>query len=425
MKINTIINYIIATIRKKHKILSIIFLSLILTTLLTSTNPLKANKQPFKKNQLSDYPNTYEAPVSNRDLLNATYSPPLLSQSLFEEHPQRKLRQKDFMSKIKYSLYQLSKGELESIYTFADLNHDDLIDQNEWDAFVTLFILPFEACDLNADYLLNEKEFSSCFAADPRSKLVKFTKKFESQKHKVLMYILSTRKNGDLNFSDYLIIRRALFGWKECQSAQAHIGLSAFKCALKSAIPIKYEAKIDSDQIYKAGLKIANNKGSPELDFVGYLRVLYYAYVFTILNMPENTAFLGKTQFLKAIKEDRFPTYFSEEEVEVFYQLTNPQPFQQVNPPMAFESFCFFFSMHRLFHKYSKKKEQQIEYNEINEIFEDFLFPSAFRFAIDQSKTEFNKTEYLEVSMVLQRTRINERDFYFSFKQKQNNNKVN
>jgi len=399
------------------------FIALLFTTLISSTNSIKTSlskKQPFRKNQLFDYPNTYEAPVSTADLKNLTYtgySAPLLSKVLFEENPQRKMRKKDFMSTIKYALYQLSRGELESIFNFADLNHDELIGQAEWEAFTALFVFPFEACDQNKDYLLNEAELKSCFEADPRAKLVQFTPKFQSQKFKILMDIVSTRKNADLNFSDYVIIRRALFGWKECGSAQALISTSAFKCALKSAIPSKYGVKFDSDRIYQAGLKISNAKGAVELDFVGYFRVLYYAYVFNILNAPENTMYLEKVQFLKALKEDRFPTLFAKEEVEVFYKLTNPLPFQQVDPPMGFDVFCFFFSFHRLFHKYSKKKEQLIDFSELNDIIEDWLFPSVYRFAIDQSKTMFNKTEYLEVSMILQRTRINERDFYFSFKE--------
>jgi len=384
-----------------------------------------SEQKQFKYNQKNDYPNTSEAPVSSEDMANTSYIPPMFSKCLFEESPLRKLRQKDFISTIKYAIYQLSRGELEQIFNFADMNHDDLIDHKEWDAFVTLFILPFEACDKNADYLLDESELEACFAADPRSRLVRFPQKFEEQKIKIIMDIISTRKIGDLNFSDYLILRRALFGWKECQSTPEVISITAFRCALKSAIPIKYHLKLDAENIYKAGLKISNRKGDTDLDFISYLRVLYYAYVFSILNMPNDTAFLDKTQFIKAVKEDRFPTFFSEDEIEAFYEFTNINPMQLVNPPMGFGSFCFFFGFHRLFHKYSQKEEQQINLEELNDLIEDYLFPSAYRFAIDRSKTNFNKTDYLEVSLVLQRTRLNERDFYFSFREKQNQQTVN
>merc|ERR1711957_31056 len=48
----------------------------------------------------------------------------------------------------------------------------------------------------------------------------------------------------------------------------------------------------------------------------------------------------------------------------------------------------------------------------------DFLFPTNLRLAIDKSKAHFKETDYLENSVVLQRQRLNEKDFYFSFKER-------
>ena len=46
------------------------------------------------------------------------------------------------------------------------------------------------------------------------------------------------------------------------------------------------------------------------------------------------------------------------------------------------------------------------------------MCPYATVLSIDNSRTNFNQSTYQEVSMVLQRLRLNERDFYFSFKEK-------
>lgn len=231
----------------------------------------KMNKQDLMYNQITAYPSMTEAATSKLYLPLANYTAPLLSHSLFEEDPRRKLRQKDFVSTIRYSLYNLTRGEIEQIFLFADMNKDDMIDQNEWDAFTALFVFPFEACDSDGDYLLNLEDFQKCFDADPRSKLVNFIEKFYEKRYELMMEIVTTRAKPILNFSDYLIIRRALFGWKECQSTNLFISMSSFKCAVKVAVPQKYQMKIDLERIYNAGIKLANDPGMTELGMINFI----------------------------------------------------------------------------------------------------------------------------------------------------------
>jgi len=379
-------------------------------------------KQPIY-NQLFAYPNTFEAPTSSSQLQTANYTAPLLSHALFEEDPRRKLRQKDFISSIRYAMYNLTRGEIEQIFIFADMNRDDLIDQNEWDAFTALFVFPFEACDSDGDYVLNLEDFKKCFEADPRSKLVNFIDKFNEKKYEVIMDLIGTREKQLINFSDYLIIRRALFGWKECQNANVFISVSSFKCAIKIAVPQKYHLKIDYERIYSAGIKLNNDPGMEELEFISYLRILYFTFVFSIYSSPQDIPFIDKPQFLKAIKEDRFPTGFGLNEIEYLYDLINTNPFPQPSP-MNFESFCFIFNLHRLFVRYAKKKGQQINVAELGELMEDFLFPLTIRYSIDASISHLKTPNFLEASIILQRLRINERDFYFSFKSIEKANKT-
>jgi hypothetical protein len=348
----------------------------------------------------------------------ANFTAPMLSRSLFEEDPNRKLRQKDFISTIRYSMYQLTRGELEQVFVFADMNHDDLIDSKEWDAFTALFIYPFEACDADMNYLLSVEEFKACWDADPRSKMVTFRRRYQTKMYDLLMEVVSTRGKNEINFSDYLFIRRALFAWKECHSNSKYIAVSSFKCAMRTAVPNKYHLKIDHDRIYKSGLKLANDPGLIELDYVGYLRVLYFTYVFSIFGQPHDSPYMDKIQLIKATREDRFPTNFEESEINTMYELINVNPFQK-EVKMNFESWCFFFNMHRLFNKYSIEKPLQLNQRELTALLEDPLSPEGITQSIDLSKTNYTEAQYLEVSMVLQRLRLNERDFYFSFKSKE------
>ena len=80
---------------------------------------------------------------------------PKLSECLNERDPSKKVRLQEFVTLIRPPLYNLTKGELEQIFVFADASHDDLIDSHEWESFVQFFIRPFEICDKNNDYLLD------------------------------------------------------------------------------------------------------------------------------------------------------------------------------------------------------------------------------------------------------------------------------
>ena len=368
------------------------------------------------QNQMLAFPNTYESATSQEALKVANFTAPLMSKSLFERDPKRKLRKHDFLEIFRYGLYQLTRGETEQIFGFADSNHDDMIDNDEWEAFTVLYILPFEACDDNKSYIMEPKEFEICFGKDPKSTVITFRGRYQEKKHEMLMDVLSTRGKSIINFSDYLFLRRALFGWLNCHSSNKYIAMSQFKCAMKQAIPQKYHLKFHYEKVYTIGLGLSNDRNLIQLDFVTYLRTLHFAYVFGVLGLPHDTPVLEKSQFIKAIREDRLPLNWSEEEINVIYDLADATPFK-INKYMNFDSWCFFYNLHRIFFKYNQEKPLQLSKIELLTALKDVYFPVQFILAIDTSRTNFTEPQYMEVSLILQRSRLNERDFYFGFKQ--------
>jgi len=344
-----------------------------------------------------------------------------MSRSLFERDPKRKLRKTDFLEIFRYGLYQLTRGETEQIFSFADLNHDDMIDSDEWNAFTTLYILPFEACDLNKSYIIEAKEFGECFDKDPKSTVVTFRRRYQEKRHEMLMEVVSTRGKSIVNFSDYVFLRRALFGWLNCHSSNKYMAMSQFKCAMKQAIPQKYHLKFHYEKVYKVGLSLANDRNLIQLDFISYLRALHFSYVFGVLGLPHDTPVLEKSQFVKAIREDRLPLNWSEEEINIIFDLIDATPFK-INKYMNFDAWSFFYNLHRIFFKYNEEKPLQISKSEMLLALKDQYFPTEFLMAIDSSKALFTESQYMEVSVILQRLRLNEKDFYFSFKQAQEQN---
>lgn len=395
--------------------------TLLINVLIMLSMVINFSYSQLAQNQLSSYPQTYEPAVSKEALKAANFTAPLMSRSLFERDPKRKLRKQDFLEFFRYGLYQLTRGETEQIFNFADLNHDDMIDSDEWNAFTTLYILPFEACDVNRSYIIEPKEFSECFDKDPKTTIVTFRRRYQEKRHELLMDVLSTRGRSIVNFQDYVFLRRALYGWLNCHSSNKYMAMSQFKCAMKQAIPQKYHLKYHYEKVYQVGLTLSNDRNLIQLDFVTYLRTLHFAYVFGVLGLPHDTPVLEKSQFIKAIREDRLPLNWSELEINIIYDLIDATPFK-INKYMNFDAWAFFYNLHRIFFKYNQEKPLQISKTEVLKSMYDEYFPVQFLLALDASRTQFLEPQYMEVSVILQRLRLNEKDFYFSFKQLVNEN---
>ncbi|MFM1913009.1 MAG: hypothetical protein RIR51_847 [Bacteroidota bacterium] len=361
--------------------------------------------------QKSPYPNEYQPATSTAKLKTANFKAPLMSQALREILAHRRLRKSDFLEVFKYGMYHLTRGETEQMFNFIDQNKDDMIDMGEWGAFVQLFIMPFEACDMEHNYLLEPKEFKICFDKDPKTKVVTFRRRHEKEKYNLMMDVLSTRGRSVINFSDYLFLRKALFGWQNCHSSNKYIALSQFKCAFRESLPQKYQIKYHYEKIYFVGKRLANDRNLIQLDFISYLRTLHFAYVFSIIGMPHDTPVIEKSQFVKAIREDRIPMNINEEEVNIWYDLIDSTPFK-INKIMSFETFAFFYNYHRIFYKYNMEKPLQISKDEVLKSLNDNFFPEEVLQAIDVSTTSFTEPQYLEVSNIVERLRLNERDFY-------------
>jgi len=334
-----------------------------------------------------------------------------MSRAMGERLAHRKLRKSDFLETFQYGMYDMTRGETEQLFNFVDQNKDDMVDMQEWGAFSQLFIMPFEACDVSHNYLLEIKEFQACFEKDPKTKAIVFRRRYQDRKFSLMMDAISSRGRAVVNFADYVFLRKALFGWHSCHSSNKYIALSSFKCAFREGLPQKYHLKYHYEKIYKVGKALANDKNLIQLDFVTYLRVLHFAYVFSILGLPHDTPVIEKSQFIKAIREDRIPMNMNEKEVMIWYDLIDSTPFG-INKIMNFETFSFFYNFHRLFHKYNMERPMQINKDEVLKSMSDPYFPEEILQALDVASTNFSEPQYLEVSNILQRHRLNEKDFY-------------
>ena len=368
------------------------------------------------------YPFLFMPPTSPNDLnmaLNTNIAPPSLSRALFETNPKRKLKLTEFLDEIRYPLYNMTRGETEQMFYFIDESKDDLIDQKEYDNFATFYVYPFEACDYDHNYVLNITEFKDCYDADPYFQYIRYPPHKDNDKYLILMDALTTRAALLLNFADYLLLKRATFGWKQCQSSSSYISFDMFSCAMRTALPIKYHSNLDLREFYNSGIRISPDQQSLiQMDFPIYISTFYFSYVFLIFSQSRDTPFLIKNDFIKSIREDRIPNNFSEDDVNILYDLINNNPMKLV-VEMNVESWFFFFLMHRLFNKYSIERPLQITNVELIQLLDDKWFPIMMRQSIDQSLSNFTSTVYQEAGLIVDRERNEESLYYYKFSQRQ------
>jgi len=380
----------------------------------------KKNEQsydaPREYNQLYTYPDNYQAPTNSTSMKILNYTSPYLSHVLFEADSKRSLTQPEYLRLSRFQTYRLTKGETEGIFDFVDTNKDDLVSAVEWDEFNGLYVFPFEACDKNHDYLLDANEFADCFDADPRSRFIIFRRKNNVNKYQEMLWAITTRAKDLINFYDYLFIRRAMFAWVNCLSNAKFMCKQSFKCAIKSGILPKFRITADINHIYEAAIKNANDLHIIELDFINYIRVLFALNEFSHFGTPTTIPYIEKMNMIAAIREDRVPTNFEESEVDYLFSLIETNPLKP-SVKMNFESFYFFWNLHRLFNKYSVNRPLLLNRPEFKQLFLDEYIHPQIKKAVENSRTNFLQKEYQEASLMLQRKRPNEAHFFFNFKE--------
>lgn len=337
-----------------------------------------------------------------------------LSLALYSVDSYKKYKKNDFIKAIEYSNYQLSRGELEEIFDFIDTNHDLLVDKEEWQKFVQVFVFPFEKCDIDHNYLLDETQLKQCFENDPSSKQIGIVLKEQGSFYKNIIDLLSFNNHKTINLFSYLILRRAMFSWNSCHSDFKYMSLQSFKCAIRISAPDYYLYKVNIDEMYSVGLKLANEPSSIQLTFTNYCMIVFYVHAFRLLG-ANNDNVLYKNAFIKAQKEERISTNFDNEEISTIFDISSEQPYQQESY-LDFSSFCFYYNAHRLFNRYSKERPTLLSKDEFNTLIEDPLFPVFIKHSIDSSVTNFNETLYKQASGPIYPPMINEKDFYYSFK---------
>ncbi len=277
------------------------------------------NDYSFQNKKYSDLKSFEYQKSKDNNIINHL-SIPIFSKALNELNPRLSISKESFMSLIKYSLYHMSRGELEQIFLNIDIERKNKISQRDFVNFRNLFILPYEACDTNNDYLLDKSELERCFKKDPKYPFLDFRRRHKYDLYDKILNIISNRGDLKINFFSYLFFKKSLFAWTKCQTSRKYISVSGFKCAI--SIMTRLNRKSIAVELYKIALQYQfNDMALIAADFICYLNIAYKYFQFNIIIYPNKDEVLEKNVFLKAIEEDRIPMNFSIEEINTFYDL--------------------------------------------------------------------------------------------------------
>jgi hypothetical protein len=353
----------------------------------------------------------------NKSFLNSRESKILISASLKDFNLNEKLKREVFLNRIKYNSYSMTESEANILFNILDKDKDDFIDMKDFNDFSILYIKPFEDCNNKKDYLLSLDDFKNCYAKDLKSHDLKFNDYGEEKKEieKLIMNVISSRENQEINFFEYSIFRRALFTWAKCQGSSRYMKKSNFKCAINKFIYRKYLNKNDCGIIFDTGINYGYGMGQ-NLDFLSYIRISYFTMAFVYFNNLHPTLELEKIKFLRVVKNNSFLDYFTEKDIEMIYSLNNDQD------SMDFPTFAFFFHFNKLFKKHSKKNKDFLNENEYLEMMEDREMLYLIKNNIDKSLKRFTKIEFKKVTPTRKRSNMLSEEKFFSFKQ--NNTKL-
>lgn len=98
-----------------------------------------------------------------------------------------------------------------------------MVSGQEWDAFMTLFVYPFEACNTKNNYYLDESEWKTCWENDPNSNNIKFEPNKEgATPDKQILKTFAFDDNG-FNLTSYVVMRRIIYSWVHCVSSKLFI----------------------------------------------------------------------------------------------------------------------------------------------------------------------------------------------------------
>jgi len=146
----------------------------------------------------------------------------------------------------------------------------------------------------------------------------------------LLEYFDRFNNENQLNFADYLFLRKANLAWKECASENG-IGYHAMSCALQITSPGRVLSAPDAKEVYELAfiLKEGKNLGSvSQIQFLDFLCVAHLYYYFSSFELPFSKGQLTKKSALRAIDDAVLPSTLGPLDITEMFGSLDSLPFR-------------------------------------------------------------------------------------------------
>jgi hypothetical protein len=223
--------------------------------------------------------------------------------------------------------YNLTQGEVRSVFRLCDLNRDDRLSQDEWDTCKSVFIAPYEStCLTGKDYMLAAADITKCLTLPIFTNVVP-AKTSTGQKVEDAIFDVLNRDDKKVNFADYIFLRRIAFAWKEC-SVDNNIAKRRMECALSATTALKRKFLPVSNQVFNVAIMLFKTKVKENeafLDFFSFASIAYIYYYFNEFELPFQEEYIMKKALLKGIEDQILPTSITVEMVNQIYYSIDPE----------------------------------------------------------------------------------------------------
>jgi len=213
-------------------------------------------------------------------------------------------------------------GEIKLIFRTADRNRDNQVSFAEWNDFHKLFVAPFEEIDQRGEYWLDAGDVALALSED--QDWFNGIKHFVPEDEQALLIEQFDRFNQEqnLNFADYLFLRKCNLAFKECAS-EGVIGAKQMGCALQITSPGRLLQSPEAHEIYSLAnlIRDGNKRGSQSrINFIEFLGIAHLYYYFSEFELPFKFPHINKKDILRAIDEAVLPTTMNPTNVEEIFQ---------------------------------------------------------------------------------------------------------
>jgi hypothetical protein len=278
---------------------------------------------------------------------------PKLSQVVLQTNDQGLIEFNTFLDACRP--YNLTQGEVRSVFRLCDLNRDDRLSQDEWETCINVFVAPYENTCLKAkDYMLAAADITKCLKGLPIFDVVP-AKLPDNQKVEDAVFETLSRDDKKINFADYIFLRRISFAWKEC-SVDDRIAKRRMECALSATTALKRKFLPVSNQVFNVAIMLYKTKVKENeafLDFFSFAKIAYIYYYFNEFELPFQEEYITKKALLKGIEDQILPTSVTVEMANQIYYAIDPDN----NGFKGKLDFAGYASVSHLFKVYKKNSE--------------------------------------------------------------------